>query len=136
MLYRKIKEYFGDHVFLLFIILVVAASGIASYIRFIVDRNYLVSYEGKCDSRVEVCFSGCKNDACTETYEFSKVQKYGADLYAECGDDITNCDSANVCRSTDRECTVTHCDTKTDGSACAQIKADGSNFNSTSSLNK
>ena len=132
---RKIKEYFRGQIFPVFLILAVAASGIASYIRFVVDHDYLISYEGKCDPRVEVCFSGCKDDDCTETYTYSKVQKYGADLYTECGDDITNCRSANICLPTDRKCSVTYCDTKADGVTCAQVKAGVNGFNSTSSLN-
>jgi hypothetical protein len=126
---------FADNLLILGVIAACSLVAVASYFRFFIDRDYIVSYEGTCDPQTTTCFSGCKDDNCIETYEYSKVQKYGADLYAECGDDITNCQSANICLPTDRKCSITYCDTKADGVACAQVKAGVNGFNSAFSLN-
>jgi hypothetical protein len=122
---------------LLILCLVLACSfvAVASFIRFFVNRDYIVSYEGSCEPQIATCFSGCKNDDCTDTYYFAKVQKYGEDLYTECGDGITSCQQANICLLTDRECSVTYCDAKIDGDACAKAETEA-DFNSEFPLNK
>jgi len=123
------------HLLILCVITACSLIAIASYFRFFVYKDYIVAYEGTCDPHSAVCFFGCKNDDCTETYYYSKVQKYGADLYAECGDDITNCNAANACLPTDRKCSITFCDTNNNGGACAQFNAGTESFNSTFQLN-
>ncbi|PIZ86732.1 hypothetical protein COX93_03360, partial [Candidatus Nomurabacteria bacterium CG_4_10_14_0_2_um_filter_30_12] len=78
----------------------------------------MVSYEGVCDPTIEKCFIGCEDDECTKEYYYSEVQKYAPDLYAECGNDITDCESANICLPEDKECSVSYCDETIDGSIC------------------
>lgn len=102
------------------IVLVVFLVG-ASDFRFILAQDYVVAYEGACDPAVSVCFIGCEDDACANEYYYANVEKYAADLYAQCGADITGCTSADVCRANDRKCSVTYCDLETDGDACETL---------------
>ncbi|MFZ2252719.1 MAG: hypothetical protein WAW13_00930 [Minisyncoccia bacterium] len=99
---------------LLFILMVSA-----SYFRFLVMHDYVVAYEGTCDPATNNCFIGCTDDECTENYYYSKVQKAAPDVFVQCGDDITDCEDANVCLSEgDTQCSITYCDLETDGDAC------------------
>jgi hypothetical protein len=89
--------------------IVIGIIGVASYYRFMINHDYLVSYEGVCNPAVEECFVGCEDEECAQEYFYSEVQKYAADLYMQCGKDITDCESASVCFQGDRECYVTYC---------------------------
>ena len=83
----------------------------ASFIRFMVLKDYLVAYEGFCNPEEKSCFVGCDNDECTENYYYSLVQKYGPNLYEQCGSDITDCAAAQMCLETnDEQCQITYCD--------------------------
>lgn len=94
----------------------------ASYYRFMVVRDYNVAYEGACDEITQDCFIGCEDDECSVEYYYSNVQKYAADLLAQCGNDITDCEDANVCLREDGDrCSVTYCDPEVDGEACETI---------------
>ena len=94
---------------------------VASFYRFMIEHDYLVGYEGSCDPVSEVCFTACEDDACTEIYYYSNVQKYAPDLVRECGKDITDCEAASMCLPSDHECSVTYCDPETNGDACEMI---------------
>lgn len=91
---------------------------IISFYRFIIHQDYLVRYEGVCDPTINKCFLGCEDDACTKEYNYSKVVKYAPDIYAECGDNITDCEVASRCLPSDRMCSITYCDTNVDGEIC------------------
>jgi len=100
----------------------VVVTSVVSYYRFMIKHDYVVGYEGVCDPTVEQCFIGCDDDACTEEYYYSKMQKYTPDLYAECGKDITDCEAASVCLPEDRDCSITFCNPEIDGSdACSVV---------------
>ena len=87
-----------------------------------VAHDYMVAYEGVCDSSTQSCFVGCNDDACADAYYYAKVQKYAVDLYAQCGKDITGCEAANACLPlNDRKCSITYCDPGTDGDACEML---------------
>lgn len=79
----------------------------------------MVEYEGICDPVTEKCFIGCEDDECTIEYYYSEIVKYAPDLQRECGNDITDCEAANICLPNDRECLVTYCDSETDGDVCS-----------------
>ena len=97
----------------------------ASYVRFVVAQDYIVEYEGVCDPAAQSCFVGCNDDACTDTYYYTKMQKYAVDLFAQCGKDITDCSAANVCLpQDDQNCSITYCDPQTDGDACVALIGD------------
>lgn len=113
--------HFRDYILLYTLVPLIVGLGVVSYVRFIVNHDYIVAYEGRCDPAIESCFIGCEDDACTTTYYYAKVQKYAADLYAQCGKDITGCEAASMCFSDDRQCSITHCDVATDGEACEAL---------------
>lgn len=93
--------------------------GIISYNCFIVNHDYIVEYEGVCDPITEKCFVGYEEgNNGEEEYYYSYVRKYAADLYAQCGKDITDCEAANVCLPEDRECLVVYCETGIDENIC------------------
>lgn len=98
------------HLLVLVLVPLIALSAAASYYRFILASDYMVSYEGECDPATESCFEGCEDDACETTYPYKQMQKYAADLEVSCGTDITDCEAASVCLAADRDCTVTYCD--------------------------
>ncbi len=112
---------FYNHLFLYtlsFLLIVVIC---ASYYRFIIKHDYMVEYEGACDPASEKCFEGCADDACTEKSYYSKVTKYAPDLYNECGEDITNCENANICLLGDKKCSISYCNPEIDGDICSKI---------------
>lgn len=111
---------------LLLIILVPAILivSIASYYRFMVSHDYLVTYEGECDPASQACYVGCEDDECTEEYYYSLIEKYAADVYSQCGADITDCADAHECLSTDSACTITYCDIETESEACEFLTAE------------
>lgn len=97
--------------------------GVTSYVRFIVNHDYMVGYEGKCDPVTQTCFIGCEGDECAEPYYYSEIEKYAADLYAQCGPDISNCPSAQMCQEGERACSITYCDSEIDGDMCEAEEA-------------
>ncbi len=110
---------FRDNIFLYVLVPLIIFLVSFSYLRFIVAHDYMVAYEGACDPVTNNCFIGCEDDVCTKEYYYTKVQKYAADLYAQCSEDITGCEAANECFPiNDRKCSVTYCDLEIDGTAC------------------
>ena len=116
------KVNFREHFFFLALSLLVVMVGVVSYYRFITRNDYIVEYQGVCDPTREKCFIGCEDDACTKESYYSKVQKYAPDLFAECGKDITGCETANKCLPNDRKCSITYCDEIMDGSSVPNEK--------------
>ena len=106
-----------------------------SYFRFMDAQDYMVAYEGVCDPATQNCFKGCNDDACTDTYYYTKMQKYAVNLFAQCGKDITDCSAANVCLpQNDQNCSITYCDLEIDGDACAAFTG-GATTSTTENLN-
>jgi hypothetical protein len=102
--------HFRDNILTYFLLLLIIVVGAISYYRFIMVGDYMVGYEGKCDPTTGKCFMSCEDDACTKINYYSEMQKYEPDLYGECGEDITDCEAANVCLPSDRKCSITYCD--------------------------
>jgi len=117
----KYQNFLSNNLFFLILLFAVIVVVFLSYNRFIVRQDYIVGYEGKCDSLSENCFVGCENDECTTEYYYTKMQKYAVDLYAECGKDITECETANVCLPKDKKCSVTYCNPEVDGDVCSKL---------------
>lgn len=113
--------HFRNHLLLYTLIPVIIIIGITSYYRYVVSHNYTVAYEGKCDPSTENCFLGCKDDECTEEYYYTLVEKYAADLYEQCGPNITDCDAASICLPGEQACSVTYCDIEVDGESCEML---------------
>lgn len=117
----NIKQNFRNHFFLYVIVTLIFIVGVFSYYRFMIKQDYMVGYEGVCDpaTNTNKCFEGCNDDACTEKYYYSKMVKYAPDLYKECGEDITDCESASSCLPGDQGCSVTYCNSEVNGDTCA-----------------
>ncbi|HAS80437.1 MAG: hypothetical protein UR25_C0005G0065 [Candidatus Nomurabacteria bacterium GW2011_GWE1_32_28] len=113
------KINFREHIFSLILTPLIIIICVISYFRFMVYRDYIVEYEGVCDPLVDKCFIGCEDDACTTEYYYTLIQKYAHDLYKECGNDVTDCEEANICLPDDRECSIVYCDVEVDGALCS-----------------
>lgn len=97
----------------------------ASYYRFIVIDDYLVSYEAACATETESCFIGCDDDACSSEYYYSLIERPASEVFALCGENVLECEAANFCEGGSGTCTVTYCDPEMDGeNACAVISND------------
>lgn len=118
-------NFLKNHPLLVVLLPLVVFVVVASFYRFLVAGNYIVEYEGACDPLTEACFVGCVDDECSESYYFTMVHKYAADVQANCGLDFSDCEEASICLPSDRECEVTYCgpDTETDVMTCEHIEA-------------
>ena len=125
---------FRNHFFLYTILLLIIIVSIISYYRFMIKHDYIVSYNGSCDSATQKCFINCEDDACTQIDYYTKIQKYAPDLYNECGSDITNCTDSNLCLSNDRDCSINYCDKNISGNNCSSPVGANSST-ATSSIN-
>lgn len=119
---KAVQKHLYTYIFLYTLVPGILIVGALSYYRFMVKYDYVVAYEGKCDNSKESCFIGCEDDECTKEYYYTKVQKYAPDLRAECGDDITDCEVADVCLPADRKCSVTYCVSGVGGDTCSIIQ--------------
>jgi hypothetical protein len=123
---------FKENILLFVLLPLVVLTVGASYVRFMVIKDYLVAYEGVCDPVVNSCFVGCEDEECTSEYYYSSVQKYAVNLYAQCGEDITDCEAASICLATDdQDCSVTYCDPEVDGDTCSTPTESSTDINET-----
>lgn len=106
-------------------LLIIAA--VLSFYRFVIARDYFVEYEADCDPTMESCFVGCEDEECTEVYYYAIASKHAADLYTDCGPDITDCENASQCLAEDTDCSLTYCDESLlpADEACASLQRDG-----------
>lgn len=95
---------------------------IASYYRFFIAKDYIVDYEATCDPASESCFVFCEEEGCEEPEPYARISKYAADLYAQCGKNISECESANTCVASDRHCVIEYCseDNLDEGESCSE----------------
>ncbi len=101
----------------------------ASYYRFVVLDDYLVSYKMDCDPTVASCYLGCQDliiadisDCPTaDVFYYTKVERYAADLIKLCGENITACPFANTCTNQERSCSISFCDPQKIGSICDPV---------------
>ena len=107
-----LKKYFLLYTLLPLFVLTVAAS----YLRFMVNYDYLVSYEGACDELTQNCFIYCEDDECRAPLYYSMIELDASSLRSICGAkaDILDCEAASSCQATDSSCTITYCDASTD----------------------
>lgn len=86
-----------------------------SFYRFVILRDYMVSYEIECDPSLNSCFKACADDSCSSEYYFAIIEKYANNLYKQCGPDVTDCEDSTTCTPEDEDkCTITFC-TEEDG---------------------
>jgi len=98
------------HILALALVPLVLVAAAMSYHRFMVQEDYIVQYEGTCDPAVENCYVACEDEECTSVYYYTLVQKYAADVYAQCGPDITDCEAASICVPDDQLCSIEACE--------------------------
>ena len=105
-----------QHFFSLSLVLLLVLTIGASYVRFMVLKDYTVAFEGECDPYYETCFIGCEDDDCTKEYFYSKVERGAQNLEAQCGTDITDCVAAHKCLPQENgNCEIAYCDPIVDG---------------------
>ena len=114
---------FKAHIFSLTLILLISIAVTASFYKYVILEDYIVSYEGECDPEIYNCFVDCVDDECTEEYYYTAIERHANEIYALCGDDITDCEAANYCPTNIAECSVTYCDPVTNGDACESINS-------------
>jgi hypothetical protein len=90
----------------------------ASYMRFVVQHDYLVGYQVSCDPARESCFVECVDDACEEKNYYAHLTRSARTLMKLCGEDISNCSAAYECQSSTSDCAVTYCDPFNEQATC------------------
>lgn len=81
----------------------------ATYYRFVVLKNYDITYEVECDPYMENCFASCEERACEDPFYYKYITKHASDLSQLCGEDITDCPAAATCKEGQISCKVTYC---------------------------
>ena len=96
---------------------------LASFYRFMVQGDYIVSYEGSCDPATESCFIECEDEECSAEYYTTKVYRPRAELFEICGTHglMDGCEAADTCENASDECRVVYCDPVVDGDSCETI---------------
>lgn len=92
-----------------------------SFYRFLVIRDYIVSYEGNCDPYTESCFVYCEDNECTEPFYYSTIERQANEIYERCGENVTLCDEAYECQSDVESCSITYCDPILDQEECESL---------------
>lgn len=113
-----------SHLLSVVLIPAVIAVGFASYYRFVSQHDYMVTYEKDCNPANESCFLRCEDESCLEEYTYALIEKHATGLYAQCGPNISNCEEAYVCNSSDSACTVTYCDPENGTDTCAPVEVE------------
>lgn len=108
------KENFLMYTLALLLVLMVGAS----YVRFIVLTDYLVSYEAECNPSEHDCFIGCDDEECTEEYYYEIITRNATEINKLCGNDITDCYEASFCPAQEAECTITFCESESENNTC------------------
>ena len=101
-----LKRYFLLYTLIPLIVLSLAAS----FFRFMVTGDYMVSHEAFCDPYQEECFVYCEDDECIEPFYYVTIQRKASDLMDICGDLLVpDCEAAQKCQPNENKCTVTYC---------------------------
>ena len=97
---------------IIFFFFVLAMS--ASYVRFVINKDYIVEYKTECYPETDSCFIECEDDECNEVSYYVKLQKDAKSLFKQCGDNITECKDSLYCMENDVYCKITYCDAYAD----------------------
>lgn len=81
----------------------------ASYVRFMVQQDYVVSYEVECNPETDSCYVGCANDDCTEEYYYAVMSRHNNTVQSLCGLDVTDCEAAQTCSVNESRCAIEYC---------------------------
>jgi hypothetical protein len=99
------KKYILIYTLLPLVLLMVATS----YYRFMVLQDYTVGYEGMCDPYESSCYVYCEDEACSEPFYYSWMERNAGMLYDTCGELVTECDAAYECTNDDPTCYESFC---------------------------
>ena len=77
--------------------------------RFLILKDYDVTYEVECDPYTEQCYVSCEDDVCEEVRYYKYITTHATELFDLCGPDISECESASVCIDGQIDCEVTLC---------------------------
>lgn len=114
---RTIKNKPLTYLFVPLLILMVGTS----YFRFVVIKDYLVSYETDCEPSEQSCYVGCDNDDCSEIYHYAIITRQAKTIENLCGVDITDCSAANSCTNSETSCLIEYCDESEGFYSCDEI---------------
>jgi hypothetical protein len=126
---------FKGNFLLYFLFFSIIIFGSISFYRFVFLQDYIVYYEGDCDPAVNSCFVGCEDDECNTEYFYSKVERYAPRLIKECGNNIINCEYANICSLGEEGCFITFCDREVHENSCSSFSFVEDNFIIEDSIN-
>jgi hypothetical protein len=104
------------HFFFYTIILLTILSISSSVMRFTVNQDFTVAYEGDCDPYTQSCYVYC--ETCSDPFYYSIIERQAAEIYSLCGGDVTACDAAYECQEDVSFCEITYCDPKIEGDEC------------------
>lgn len=95
--------------------LLVASVG-ASFVRFKINHDYLASITIECDPSEYSCYIECNDEACTDPYYYSYIERPAKDIKAICSnEDISQCIENLACSETpNMDCVETFCDPAVD----------------------
>lgn len=109
-------SFLREHFFSVIIITLLVLLATASFYRFVVINDYLVSFEGECDPYSESCYEACENDKCEKMYYYSIIERNAAETRQLCGTtNVLECDAAYECQPDVEICSITYCDPEIEG---------------------
>ncbi len=114
-------QLFRVHFFSYTIVVLLILAISVSFYRFMVIRDYIVSYEGNCDPYTESCFVYCEDDECTEPVYYSTIERQANEIFERCGEDVTLCNDAYECQPDVEICTITFCNPIIDNESCESL---------------
>ena len=119
-------KYIKAHFFVITLILLFVFAATASFFRFMILKDYDVTYEAECSPYSEQCFIYCEDDDCEEVFYYKYITRHAEDLFRMCGGDITDCDAASYCDSGQVSCHIDWCNAEVD--ECENLDMTDYNF--------
>lgn len=124
---KNIFSFCSRYFFTLTILILLFLAILSSYFRFVVQNDYVISFEGWCDPERESCFvNSYEDEECTDpdpknclveyTYKIvEKPVKDYRDQISECDSenpylDPMECEFAENCSDDEEECSIKYCD--------------------------
>lgn len=125
-------QFFKSHILLFTIVPLFILFVAASYVRFMIQLDYLVSYEGECDPYTESCFLYCEDEECSDPFYYTTIERQAKEIYDRCGLDVSECEEAQTCQSDVAVCNITYCDINDPQTECETLNNEDQPLNSNS----
>ncbi len=106
---RYLKTHFFSCTITLFILFVMSGS----YYRFIVKHDYLIYYHVECSPYTETCFVHCEDKECAKPSYYKEIVRKANKIIPLCGQDVSTCEAAKTCPTSEVGCEVTYCNPDT-----------------------